>query len=332
MARPPISRRTFIKGAAAAAALSAVGGGWVLSRRRARRRATTPAILSTWPALGAEDHWLRPDLQGVPVTVPDRPHWKEETLDPALRARLRRVRTFHLTTGHQRLRGGDPRKDGTRRILAVGDSVTVGWGVEDHETWPHRLERLLQARAPAQVLNASSPGLPTATMQRFLERVAPGLEPDVVLVSMRPRGPEGAAGHARAVAAARAALPGASFRVLLPPVSRFDRHGGAVWAEEAESLRRALPGVPVLELTPVFRAAQGQAGCDLRERDGRLQVVRLETGQVLLEVAAPGEGLPREVLDLFEDDPSVREALFFDDGHPDADGQALLARAALDLV
>ena len=49
------------------------------------------------------------------------------------------------------------------------------------------------------------------------------------------------------------------------------------------------------------------------------------SGKTWLEVAPSTHDLPREVYALFEDQPTVREALFFDDGHPDAEGFELFA-------
>ena len=40
------------------------------------------------------------------------------------------------------------RQPGSRRIIALGDSLTFGWGVPEGQTWADQLERLLPARCP----------------------------------------------------------------------------------------------------------------------------------------------------------------------------------------
>jgi lysophospholipase L1-like esterase len=40
-----------------------------------------------------------------------------------------------------------------RRVLFLGDSLTLGWGVEKEETFEHRLEQALHARTPTEVIN-----------------------------------------------------------------------------------------------------------------------------------------------------------------------------------
>jgi hypothetical protein len=56
------------------------------------------------------------------------------------------------------------------------------------------------------------------------------------------------------------------------------------------------------------------------------------SGAVLLEAPTAPRGLHASVYALFESDPTVREALFFDDGHPDAAGFTALVRTIADRV
>lgn len=42
------------------------------------------------------------------------------------------------------------RKPGDRQVMAVGDSVTFGWGVKGSDTWPGQLEKLLNDTCPKQ--------------------------------------------------------------------------------------------------------------------------------------------------------------------------------------
>ena len=73
--------------------------------------------------------------------------------------------------------------DGVRRIAALGDSVTFGWGVRQDQTWPRVLERRLNADGPRfQVIDMAVSGYNSrdeATL--FLARGAP-LNPDLIVI------------------------------------------------------------------------------------------------------------------------------------------------------
>lgn len=321
-----VSRRDLVRLGSVAVAAAAVGGGlWVQARRRAAGR-TSARITGPWPELGAGVQWLLPDLAAAPMEVPDRPHDVEETRDPTRRARVRRVREFTVTTSAQRLRGAPfaPQPEpGVRRLVAIGDSTTFGWGVADGEAWPAQLQAELTRRGHrVEVLNAGVPAQRLEGMLGWLQTQAPALGLHGVCFTRRPYPVPGDPSevYARTVAAVRAALPAVRVHVILPPVSQFDPHGSSVWESEGAALRARMPDVPVLELTPALRAAQGTRGHKVQSTRGQVAVVRVETGEVVLRAPAVPNGLPRQVYELLEADASVREACFFDDGHLDAEG------------
>ena len=106
------------------------------------------------------------------------------------------------------------------------------------------------------------------------------------------------------------------------------------YREESARLKEVFePGTQVLELTDAFHAAQAGRGEILRHHDGKHQVVDQETGRVWLEAPVPSdsnEGRPSAAMSdavyaLFESEAEVREALFFDEGHPDAEGFQVFA-------
>jgi lysophospholipase L1-like esterase len=73
---------------------------------------------------------------------------------------------------------------GRTRILALGDSMTFGYYLEEDETWPARLEALLRARGrDVEVVNGGSGGWSIASETLFLEERALALEPDHVIVA-----------------------------------------------------------------------------------------------------------------------------------------------------
>jgi lysophospholipase L1-like esterase len=80
-----------------------------------------------------------------------------------------------------------PKPAGTLRILAIGDSLTFGWGVNDDETYPARLEALLRerfTRRQVEVVNGGVVAYDLRNAARLLRYFAPALEPDVVLVGV----------------------------------------------------------------------------------------------------------------------------------------------------
>lgn len=73
---------------------------------------------------------------------------------------------------------------GTLRILAIGDSVTFGMGVAQDETFPRQLESLLGAQhgMPVEVLNMGMPGYNTAHQLAQLREVGLALQPKLVVL------------------------------------------------------------------------------------------------------------------------------------------------------
>ena len=72
---------------------------------------------------------------------------------------------------------------GRRRVVALGDSSTFGWGVADDETYAAQLEATLDGDAKAdtwEVLNLGVPGYSTFQGTVMLAREALPLAPDVV--------------------------------------------------------------------------------------------------------------------------------------------------------
>lgn len=81
------------------------------------------------------------------------------------------------------------RDDDIVRVLALGDSHTLGAGVLEEDAWPARLEALLNTgrsgdARPVQVFNCGVTGFGTADARNRLAELAPRLQPDVVILGV----------------------------------------------------------------------------------------------------------------------------------------------------
>lgn len=76
--------------------------------------------------------------------------------------------------------------DATFRVLCIGDSVTFGFNVDQPDSYPAQLERILTARHPEtrfEILNAGVPGWSWLQGHRFLEVRGLALRPDLVIMA-----------------------------------------------------------------------------------------------------------------------------------------------------
>jgi lysophospholipase L1-like esterase len=318
---------------------------WRVRQLREERSGLSEVITEPWEALDGAP-WLRPNLDQARVVLPDRPHRMAETQAhrEGRGQKVHRTRSYLLDTNSQRLRGPEIGEKRGLRVIALGDSVTHGWGVATAEAWPAVLERRLREEGlEAQVINAGVPANPLGVMARWCETQAPGLEPDLVIWCRRSNlvGPQPTEEYLRAIRRCQAAVD-APLLAVLPPISSFDlfarsRRGAlTIWESEGQSLSAALAplGIPVRELTPAFREGQVGRGEFLEIEGETLKLVDRDSGEswltTTLQRGPRGGELPEAVYALFESEPSLREALFFDEGHPDAEGFEVFASAILD--
>jgi lysophospholipase L1-like esterase len=107
------------------------------------------------------------------------PHSEIEYETPEFRAVLR--------TNRLGFRGGevDAAKGDRYRIVAIGDSFTMGWGVDVEDSWPAALERELRRSDPrVEVLNLGQGGADPVAYARNAVAAVPVLGPDLVLVGV----------------------------------------------------------------------------------------------------------------------------------------------------
>jgi hypothetical protein len=77
------------------------------------------------------------------------------------------------------------RKSGAKRVLAIGDSFTYGWGVDGEDSWPKVMEReLRRGGLDIEVANLGAPGAGPREYAALAERAIPLLRPDLIVVGM----------------------------------------------------------------------------------------------------------------------------------------------------
>lgn len=80
---------------------------------------------------------------------------------------------------------GTPPVEGSRRLLAVGNSFTIGWGTNVQEAWPGRLQYLLEARGHAiSVLNGGVTAYNMAQIRDRASELVELLHPEVVIAAV----------------------------------------------------------------------------------------------------------------------------------------------------
>jgi lysophospholipase L1-like esterase len=95
-----------------------------------------------------------------------------------------------VTTNSRGFRGPEPaspKPAGRFRVVAIGDSVTFGFGVNDGETFCAQTEQLLRSKLPdadLDVVNIAVPGYDTRQEIAVLRRNVSRLEPNLVLVGL----------------------------------------------------------------------------------------------------------------------------------------------------
>lgn len=78
------------------------------------------------------------------------------------------------------------RRNGSYRILCIGDSVTFGYNTDQNTSYPRQLATILERRYPereVEVINAGTPGWTWLQGLRFLAGRGVALEPDLVIMA-----------------------------------------------------------------------------------------------------------------------------------------------------
>lgn len=217
--------------------------------------------------------------------------------------RLYPIRPYFLQTNSAGLRNVDEIDPDALRILAIGDSFTYGMYVHNQETFPARLEEILNQRMAdrVQVLNAGVPGYTIEDQLEYLREKGLALEPDVVILGSYTNDVFDFYPPMREVMARRVLLAHSSAR--LPPSNPLDaflRENLALYnalvqlranygqAQIAEQVNRVTPTVPGLhrvyqDLT-FLRPADFRTEWDLYERTLRETIALLQERRIPLVI------------------------------------------------
>ncbi|MEC7984207.1 MAG: SGNH/GDSL hydrolase family protein [Myxococcota bacterium] len=272
-------------------------------------------------------HSLIPNLKDAKVYVLDRPHEPEELKNVQL-YQQKRVRMFRVSTNDLGMRNPPIGPKKGFRIVCVGESVSFGWGVDAEYTYPVQLAKQLGV----EVINTAIPSTGLAQNTYWIENHAKELEPDLILLTIRPDW-----GHrndlkqlARTLHETRRKIRPVPLGVIVSAISTFDRKGSEFFAWDEGQVKKTLRGIPLLELTTTFRKQKTENGVRLRIQNDKQQLVDVNSQAVLVEAdnipMLPGKSaVAPEILAAFDQNLALHEPLIFDAGHPDEKGYALMA-------
>lgn len=298
-----------------------------------RKQATPRSQAITTVVDGNPQHQvLLPRLQRRTVVVPDRPYNPSDTFRPGEPPpdHVKRRRTFEVSTNSVGLRGPEVKLPAPRfRVICMGDSVTFGWGVSYEQTWCVQLSRLL----PVDPVIAAWPAARPEHLLRWARDNARALDGDLLLFAWAPAADDHDLKRtlARLKQTARALAP-MKVAWVLPPAGTFYPAKVAAAKELYPGLQGRAPLIPILNLTPRFRAQLPLPGVVGEFKGGRQRMIRLPGREVLVDVEAPpvhpiyGQLLSPVIIAAFESSPAIKEPLFWDQGHPDAAGFKVFAR------
>lgn len=276
------------------------------------------------------------------------PFW---VLDPSQRAaeipHPEEQRSFRLSTDANGLRAplhAESKPEGAWRIMTLGCSTTLGWGVDDDQSYPARLEARARAagREDVEVINGGQPGYTSFQGRWLWDTVLQRYQPDVVLLSFVVQDARKSAYTDRSQAVLtqdhrflkdhilwksrvylglRALLGGVQIRAKERPAGVDDDHGVyRVPPEEyRENLRALIAGARALGAEPVL------FGYPLE-----VEGYTAEHRAVLAELSA-AEGVPNLDLQPMMSVAAAERTLYFsrDRGHANADGNDLIAESVL---
>ncbi len=238
-----------------------------------------------------------------------------------------------------------PKPAGVFRILALGDSVTFGWGMRGEDTYPSQLASLLATLRPNQsfdVVNAGVSGFGTWQQALWLRDAGLSLQPDVVVVQVHLNdaadnlwGSLGWQGGGQSWLAQRSYLARLVGRVVGSAAPRSTAPCAADWKVGADQVCWQRTE----QLLGELRADAQKAGAatvlmpspmrwqvEPGVRDARAWVDAARYQDALRDYARRAGWLYVDPLPAFRQAYSSGQSLFLDVGHPNEAGQRLMAQ------
>ena len=238
-----------------------------------------------------------------------------------------------------------PKSAGDFRILALGDSVTFGWGLRGEDAYPSQLASLLATLRPNQdfeVVNAGVSGYGTWQQALWLEQTGLALQPDVVIVQAHLNDPSdnlwgtlGWQGSGRSWLAQNSKLAqlvqrvvgGAAPRSSVPCAADWKVGTDQVCWQRTEQLLSGLrSAAQSAGTTTVLMPSPMRWQVEPGVRDARAWVDAARYQDVLRQYAESNGWLFVDPLPAFRQAHSSGQALFLDVGHPNEAGQRLMAQ------
>lgn len=159
-------------------------------RRISLGRRIVFALLPVVLIFGGFEAWLRgtgwPHVPPGAQLIHDHVYWVEPAnLNLEATAHKERGGSFRVSTDPNGLRAPlhtETKPAGAFRVMTLGCSTTFGWGVDDNESYPARLEAILnEGGHKVEVINGGQPGYTSFQGLWLWDRALARYSPDVVI-------------------------------------------------------------------------------------------------------------------------------------------------------
>lgn len=234
---------------------------------------------------------------------------------------------------------------GAVRILALGDSVTFGWGLRAEDAYPSQLASLLATLRPGhsfEVINAGVSGYGTWQERLWLQETGLSLQPDVVVVQAHLNdasdnlwGAAGWQGDSQGWLIEHSYLARLVQRVLGSAAPRSDAPCAAdwkvgidrvCWQETEQQLSKLRDVAQAAGATTVLLSSPMRWQVEPGVRDVRAWVDAARYQDVLRQFADRNDWIYVDPLPAFRQAFSSGQSPFLDVGHPNEAGQRLMAQ------
>ena len=234
---------------------------------------------------------------------------------------------------------------GVLRVLALGDSVTFGWGLRGEDAYPSQLASLLATLRPslgAEVINAGVSGYGTWQQLLWLQGQGLDLQPDVVVLQAHLNdaadnlwGTLGWQGGDQGWLAQHSKLARLVQRVLGSSAPRSDTPCAADWKVGMEEvcwqrteqlLDEMRTAAESAGATTVLMPSPMRWQVEPGVRDARAWVDAARYQDALRQYAEDNGWLVVDPLPAFRQAFGSGQSLFLDVGHPNEAGQRLMAQ------